>query len=1207
MKKKTLAFSALILVVIMSVIIIGANCAGKDTGLKTLNPVIDVGDKIYVQHDSENKDVYDLQKSGTGTTTVYEVILPNFTADKAWTNKGEFVDNWLPHPVRPEELTPLGATAPEDYIPVKAGEEYFIRAYGVGYTGQDEDGSWWPWYSTVLFLNDNDEVMGEALSNTISASKKGVTVTVPEGATKMHLTMYNNQGFSLQKVLYLSDKEFDSLPINRAELEAEIDKKYAAYVQDKTVYQKSDKAYITFVNDDTWGSIDEFSEMFLEKDIPLVLATIPEALIENASSQEETRLEVARRVEAAGGEIIAHNGGVLTQEGFSDYNTMYSFFVRTKQMFNYYGFDVNGIILAGGQGQVTGAAEAERWSSSIYSYSDLYGVEYDKKGVIIDSVYYHYRTGLGNFKSDYDKIISRIDEAIENQQWLVFYFHSYSEIDKDVLAKVLDYVNSKSETELEVVTYKEMYEKTAVKESEVTGKKTTYYVSSTGTSKTGTSANDPMSYETANNKEYVSGDTILFKKGDTFYGEFKPKVTQVDSKITKVSSYGSGEMPVISAYKIADSSNSWQLYREGIYKIKLTDTSYFSGLTTTDANSTNIGFLEDKNGVKYYNKKSSLGELGNEYDFYCDGTYLYFKCGTNPYSKLGELKLATKTNLFILTSNMKVENIKLSGTGAHGFLNSEESVANVEISNNVIEDIGGSYLKGTTRYGNGIEFYGTNVSNLVVHDNIIRNVYDVGFTIQGTAGSGKNVTVKNNVFVQNSHDSEIWESGSATGVKGYVFTNNISINVGRGWGHDAREDKYDVAHILFWGYNIEDTDIYFHHNTVYNPRRLYFIEQTNHTDVFFKEKNVIRSDYNTYLLAEDSLIYRHMYKIGEKDTFISEFNKDANSTFTLIEVDNNIVSLAANTDSISAIRKYFPSEEEPKKEEETTTEESGSTEESKISSEEVVSTEEGKISSEEVVSTEEGEISSEETVSTEEGEISSEETVSTEEGEISSEETVSTGEGEISSEEVVSIGESEVSSEEPISTEEVVITTEEVVSTTETVITTEKVITTETSTTVKEPVKVTNSPATETVNYETESMIQTDKATMKADAYQTTQENEADALIETILKENNIVENDMEESIIEMNAMMDENAKESMEESLDETLLESNVFTEEVNKTQNHIATEQKKEKEETTFLNLMIPILNIKVKTALAATAATVTLGAGGAGLFLRFRKRFW
>ncbi|MBQ3514048.1 MAG: hypothetical protein IJA32_09680 [Lachnospiraceae bacterium] len=1153
MKKKTVAISALALVVVLLIVMIGASCAGKDTGLKTLNPVIDVGDKIYVQHDEENKDVYDLQKSGTGTTTVYEVMLPNFTAGKVWTTKGEFADNWVPHPVNADALTPMGATAPEDYIPVKAGEEYFIKTYGIGYTGKYEDGSFMPYCAPVLFFNDNDEMICDMLTNTLSASKAGVTITVPEGATKMHLTMYNNQGFTLQKVLYLTDKEFDKLPINRTDLESEINEKYAAYVQDKTVYQQPDKAYITFVNDDTWGSIDEFSEMFIEKDIPLVLATVPELLIENASSQEETRLEVARRVEAAGGEIIAHNGGVLTQEGFSDYDTMYSFFVRTKQMFNYYGFDVNGIILAGGKGQVTGASESERWASSIFSYSDLYGVEYDKKGAVLDSVYYHYRTGLGNLKSDYDAIIKRIDEAIEKQQWVVFYFHSYAEIDKDVLSQVLDYVNSKSGTELEVVTYKEMYEKNAIKESDLTNKKTTYYVSSTGTSKTGTSANDPMSYETAKKKSYVSGDTILFKKGDTFYGTFEPTISQLDNSITKISSYGEGEMPTISGYKIVDSQDSWQLYREGIYKIKLTDTQYFSGLTTTDGNSTNIGFLEDKNGVKYYNKKGTLAELENEFDFYCDGTYLYIKSATNPYQKLGELKLATKTNLFILTSNMKVENIKLCGTGAHGFLNSEVSVTNVELSNNVIQDIGGSYLKGTTRYGNGIEFYGTNVSNLVVRNNIIRNVYDVGFTIQGTAGSGKNVTVKNNVFVQNSHDSEIWESGSATGVKGYEFTNNISINVGRGWGHDARADKYDVAHILFWGYNIEDTDIYFHHNTVYNPRRLYFIEQTNGTNIFFKEKDVIRSDYNTYLLAEDALIFRHLYKIGEKDTFIEEYHKDANSTFTLIEVDDNIVKVAATSDSISAIRKFFPSSGDVEEDEKSSTEES----------------------------------TTEETENSEEDEISTEESGSTEDS--------------------VS---SEVSSEEGISTEEGKVSTEEPVSTQEAVVTTEEVITTEIVTTEQKTEKATKVPTTtETVIYETESAIQSSKETMKADAYQTMQDNEVDALIETMLVENHIAKNDTGESIIEMNAMMDDNVNETMDESIDVSLLESNVYAEEGNKTQNGVATKQSKtnEKKETTFLNLVIPILNIKVKTALAATAATASLGAGGAGLFLRFRKKFW
>lgn len=59
----------------------------------SINPVIDVGDKIYVQHYEREEsngsitycDTYDLQKSGTGTTTVYEVILPEFTAHRAWT------------------------------------------------------------------------------------------------------------------------------------------------------------------------------------------------------------------------------------------------------------------------------------------------------------------------------------------------------------------------------------------------------------------------------------------------------------------------------------------------------------------------------------------------------------------------------------------------------------------------------------------------------------------------------------------------------------------------------------------------------------------------------------------------------------------------------------------------------------------------------------------------------------------------------------------------------------------------------------------------------------------------------------------------------------------------------------------------------------------------------------------------------------------
>ena len=899
-------------ILLLVITILLFNCACLQVHAKEeftpLNPVIDVGNKIYVQHDEANNDVYDLQKSETGTTTVYEVILPKFTANKAWTNKGEYIDNF----VKKENgfMVPHGATAPEDYIPVKEGEKYFIKAYGVGYNGNNEDGSWKPFYAPVLFFDDNNQFIIDALTNTMSKSKSGAEVTVPEGATRMHLTDYNHQNFTIQRILTLTDAEFDALPIiKKDEIQTKISQTYEEYQKDSTLYKKPDKAYITFVNDDTRSGIDEFADLFISKNVPLVLATVPNALLDNASAQKETRLDVARRVEAAGGEIMAHNAAPLTKEGFTDYNTMFSFFIRMKQTFNYYGFDVNGIILSGGAGQVTGAKESEEWASSFYSYSDLYGVEYKQKEIALDSVYYHYRGGLGNYQNDVEKIKQSIDKTIENKSWTVFYFHDENEITKETLEQVLDYVNSKSEDEIEVVTYKEMYQKNAAKESDIKNATATYYVSSTGTSAKGTDKNDPMSYETAKAKTYLSGDTILFKKDDTFYGTFNPKIVKVNDKITTYSSYGQGEMPTISGYKIADSKDSWQLHADGVYKINLKDTQYFKGLMTTDDNSANIGFLEDKNGVKYFNKKSTLDELEEEHDFYCDGTYLYIKSDENPYDKLGELKLATKTNLCILKSDLKIKNIRLSGTGAHGLVGSDASTQNVHISNNIIEDIGGSYLKGNIRYGNGIEFYGTDVSDIVIKNNIIRNVYDVGFTIQGTSGSGKNVVVKDNVFISNSQDSEIWESGSATGVQSYEFANNISINQGRGWGYDARPDKYVAAHILFWQYLIEDTDIYFHHNIVYNPRRLYFAEQTNGTNIYFKEKDYIKSDYNTYYCTDETTIFRDSYKIAEKDKFIAEYKKDTNSTFTLIEVDENIQKASTSNDR-KMIKQLFGVEEE---------------------------------------------------------------------------------------------------------------------------------------------------------------------------------------------------------------------------------------------------------------------------------------------------------
>ena len=879
------------------------SCKEKNEEFVPLNPIIDVGENFYVQHDENNNIIYDVKKSGTGVTTLFKLLYPEFVANKAWTNKGEYIDNVVKQ-ADGVTIVPHGATAPENYIPVKPGEQYFTKCYGVGYVGNHPF-----WYAPYAFFDDNDNYLGAALINTMSKSKSGVNFTIPENATKMHITMYGHQGFTLQQIVNVTDDEFDKLTMNRTKLEEEIYQNYDNYVKDKTLYDRIDKAYITIVNDDTRAPISVFADIFIEKKFPLVLATVPGALIENAEGEKETRLEVCRRVVEAGGEIIAHNGGVLTQEGFSDYNTMYQFFVQTKQDFNHYGFDVNGIILAGGTGQVTGAMESERWASSIYSYSDLYGVEYKNHDLALDSVYYHRRGGLGNFWNNIDKLKQSIDDAIAKKTWSVYYFHDGNEIKPEVMSELLDYINSKVGEQLEVVTYKQMYQKFAAKESDLLYKVSTYYVSSTGTSTDGRDINDPMSFAAANQRTYISGDTILFKKGDIFYGTFDPKINQVNDKITTISSYGEGPMPIISGYKIA-TEKSWFLFTTGYWKIHLKQPKNFDGLQANDDNSADIGFLEDTNGKKYFTRKNSFSEIKQQGEYYCDGTFIDMRSSDNPYQLYGVLKLATKTNLIVLHSNLKIEGLHLQGTGAHGMVGADANTKNVEIVNNVIEDVGGSFLKGSTRYGNGIEFYGTNAENILVHKNIIRNVYDVGFTIQGTAGSGKNVVVKNNIFVSNTQDSEIWESEAATGIQSYEFTENISINQGRGWGMEARPDKYVGSHILFWGYNIPNTDIYFHHNLVYNPRRLYFIEQTYGTNLFFSDHDYIKSDYNEYLMNEDTTIFRDSYNINSVDEFRKEFHKDEHSNFSLVELNEDLIDVASYTlepKAFSMIMKYSES------------------------------------------------------------------------------------------------------------------------------------------------------------------------------------------------------------------------------------------------------------------------------------------------------------
>lgn len=850
-------------------------------------------DEVFVQHDGEGQDVYLLSSQGD-TTTVYQIVNVKLTAGKQWTETGLYVN-------AVENAT--SATAPDNYIAVRENETYFVRLYGLHDNYTDKNGGKETKITPVLYKDDDGNIVGSAMGGTYSDGEAGMELTVPNGVTRMYITSTNLHAFSVQKKLVMNKEQFDQIKSKQDTLLNSLDSNYEDYKNDPVLYDEFDKAYITFVDEGANDDIDKIADMFASKNVPLSFATFPENLMNLAAGMTETRLDVALRIQESGGEILTRNYEVATQDKLNIDEFMYEYFVSGRQRMINMGLNVNGILLTGGKEQVMGSPATARWVSSTYDYSDSYGEQYvSTEG--FSSVYNRWGgKGASAFSNNVQSIKEYIDEVIQNRGWAVFSFQGFSDFSSETMSEVLDYIKSRN-SDIEITTYKTMYDRFAKKESEIKNAVKTYYVAADGTGKDGTDINDPISLDVLNTKKIKTGDTILFKSGDTFFGSVEPQIYYTNDKGIIFSSYGTGDLPTISAYKYVD--QKWEKYHDNIYRMDILDETNYSGYNKQNPYAFNIGFIEDDNGKKYYRKKQSLDQLNEQYDFYSDGErYIYLKSNQDPYEELGGVKLAVNIKLFMLGSNMDISNLRLSVTGGHALQALNTPANNVRISNCVIEDIGGSYLnpKYEKRYGNGIEFYSSDAENVEITNTIIRNVYDVGFTIQGEIGSGKNVLVHDNVFVNNAQDSEIWEGPEAGGVTNYQFYNNISINQGRGWGYDARPDQDASAHILFYEYYPKTADIQFHDNYIYNPLRVYSVKPS--MQKFFAD-NFVKSDNNTYYMADDARIFNYVFPVGEEGDFTKWSHKDAASSFNyLSETNRDLINMACSSDDINSIRKQF--------------------------------------------------------------------------------------------------------------------------------------------------------------------------------------------------------------------------------------------------------------------------------------------------------------
>lgn len=325
-------------------------------------------------------------------------------------------------------------------------------------------------------------------------------------------------------------------------------------------------------------------------------------------------------------------------------------------------------------------------------------------------------------------------------------------------------------------------------------------------SRTGSDNADGLTAETAwatihkaNLSLPTTGSIVLFRRGDTFYGELAPPFG------CEVGAYGRGARPILTMFKLLNRPEAWAEHSAGIWKINIGSPGTHDGYTaTTDAN---IGYLV-VDGVVMPARKLALSEMKAPWDFCCDMEQktLYVATASNPATLAANIQAAPNGNAYGPTGRIihcakgsnDIHDVHVSGTGGCGI---GGTGPDVRISDCLIDYIGGAILMDgrNRRYGNAIENW-VGVKRWLIENNEIAQVYDAAFSPQGDAGatgSWEDLTVRNNYIHDCSQTFEFWSSGSRTagGYQRILIERNRCERGGYSVFSDVRPDQDVRVHL----------------------------------------------------------------------------------------------------------------------------------------------------------------------------------------------------------------------------------------------------------------------------------------------------------------------------------------------------------------------------------------------------------------------------
>lgn len=331
----------------------------------------------------------------------------------------------------------------------------------------------------------------------------------------------------------------------------------------------------------------------------------------------------------------------------------------------------------------------------------------------------------------------------------------------------------------------------------------TFYVSTTGSDSADGLTPDTSwaTIQKANSALPDDGSILLFRRGDTFYGELDLPFG------CRVGAHGFGDRPILTMYKLLNRAAGWTEHSPGIWKIDLSLPDYHEGFTAS--NDANIGFLVVDGSVKPA-LKFAHNELSQPWDFCCDieKHMLYVATPTNPTALAADIRAAPNGNAYGATGRVvycnagsnEVRDVHVTGTGGCGI---GGTGPDVHIHDCLIDYVGGSELVGFSprlRYGNGIENW-INVKRWLIENNEIAQVYDVAWSPQGRAGpagSWADLTFRNNHIHDCTQTFEFWSIGAATtaGFQRILVQGNLCERAGYSVFAAVRPDQNVRVHLL---------------------------------------------------------------------------------------------------------------------------------------------------------------------------------------------------------------------------------------------------------------------------------------------------------------------------------------------------------------------------------------------------------------------------